>query len=134
MAGFAGRDLATRAAPPAMSSAQLGTLGFAVVVTAGLALSLLGGAPTLPPVHALASVGGAAGFGVAAYLALTLAMRTGEVSVVTPFRYTRLVFAVIIGVVIFAERPDAMTLAGAALIAGSGIYTLLRSRRRGTRH
>ena len=61
--------------------------------------------------------------------ATTSAMRTGEVSVVTPFRYTRLVFALILGVLVFHERPDAATLIGSAIVVGAGIYTLLRTRR-----
>jgi drug/metabolite transporter (DMT)-like permease len=44
-------------------------------------------------------------FGIFAYNALTLAMRTGEVSVVTPFRYTRLVFAMLIGILVFTNAP-----------------------------
>jgi drug/metabolite transporter (DMT)-like permease len=49
--------------------------------------------------------------------------------VVTPFRYTRLVFALILGAAVFGERPDAATLLGSAVIVASGVYTLLRSRR-----
>ena len=66
--------------------------------------------------------------GVGAYYALTVAMRTGEVSVVTPFRYTRLLFALVVGVIVFAERPDTLTLIGSAIIVAGGVYTLLRSR------
>ena len=61
--------------------------------------------------------------------ALTVAMRSGEVSVVTPFRYTRLVFALILAVLVFGERPDPSMLLGSALIVGSGLFTLARSRR-----
>ena len=66
--------------------------------------------------------------GVLAYTALTFAMRTGDVSAVAPFRYIRLVAALAIAVVAFGERPDALTLAGAALIVASGLYTLWRER------
>ena len=68
--------------------------------------------------------------GVAACFALTLAMRTGEVSAVTPFRYVRLVFALILATVFLGERPDGWTLIGAALIVASGLYTLARTNRR----
>jgi len=68
-------------------------------------------------------------FGVFAYFALTVAMRTGDVSAVTPFRYTRLAFAMILGVLVFGERPDALTLLGSALVVGAGIYALLSGRR-----
>jgi drug/metabolite transporter (DMT)-like permease len=49
--------------------------------------------------------------------------------VVAPFRYTRLIFAMILGVVVFNESPDAWTLAGSAVIVISGAFTLLRSNR-----
>ena len=60
------------------------------------------------------------------YSALTLAMRTGEVSVVAPFRYSRLLVALVLAVLLFGETPDALTLLGAAIIVASGTYTLLR--------
>ncbi len=68
-------------------------------------------------------------FGVFAYFALTVAMRTGDISAVTPFRYTRLVFAIMIGVAVFGERPDVLTLIGSALVVGAGIYALVYGRR-----
>jgi drug/metabolite transporter (DMT)-like permease len=126
MIGFAGRDLATRAAPPTLSNAQLGVAGFAMLTLSGAIILTFSGGTVVPPAPALALTLGASLFGVAAYAGLTGAMRTGEVSVVTPFRYTRLVFAMILGVAIFGERPDAATLAGAALIVASGLYTLTR--------
>ena len=53
-------------------------------------------------------------------------MRTGEVSAVTPFRYTRLVFALVLGVAVFGERPDLPTLIGSAMIVVCGILILTR--------
>lgn len=129
MLGFAGRDLATRAAPKTLSNLTLGVYGFAMMVPTGAALlAWTGGAvwPDAPTGFALAA---ATVFGVAGYYALTAAMRVGEVSVVTPFRYTRLVFALILGALVFTERPDAATLIGSAIIVASGIYTLLRGRK-----
>jgi len=129
MAGFAGRDLATRAAPPALSNRQLGMIGMAMLAVAGgIILTVTGGA-RLPDPTAAALLAAMTVCGIFAYNALTIAMRTGEVSVVPPFRYTRLVFAMILGVLVFHERPDALTLAGSALIVASGLYTLSRSRR-----
>ncbi len=124
--GFAGRDLATRAAPKGLSNRQLGTLGFAMLSVAGaIVLGWTGGA-RLPNLPEAALVGGTAVFAIAAYHALTGAMRTGTVAAVTPFRYTRLVFALILSVAWLGERPDAMTLAGAALIVAAGIFGLTR--------
>lgn len=130
MLGFAGRDLATRAAPVSMPNALLGVYGFMMLIIAGaIALSYSGGASLPSPQH-WGWLGLATGFGVLAYSALTGAMRTGEIAVVAPFRYTRLVFAMVLGVTVFSETPDALTLIGSAIIVGSGLYTIFRSQRR----
>jgi drug/metabolite transporter (DMT)-like permease len=128
--GFAGRDLATRAAPPILSNMQLGVYGFAMMVPTGLVLLLFFGDPAVPDLATSGQLLAATAIGVAAYYALTAAMRMGDVSTVTPFRYTRLVFALILGVVLFGERPDVYTLLGSAIIVASGIYTLIRGRKR----
>ncbi len=128
--GFAGRDLATRAAPPALTSLVLGVYGFAAMVPAGAVLLAWTGGAVLPGVAVAGVLAVTIIIGVAAYFALTLAMRTGEVSAVTPFRYTRLVFALILATVFLGERPDSWTLVGAAMIVASGLYTLARTNRR----
>ncbi|MEP2715082.1 DMT family transporter [Pseudophaeobacter sp.] len=125
--GFAGRDLATRAAPASMSNLHLGLFGFAMLAVAGvLALSWTGGA-RWPSGTAWLHLALITGIGVLAYNALTGAMRLGEISVVAPFRYTRLVIAMGLGIVVFGERPDVWTLIGSAVIVASGIFTLIRS-------
>jgi len=63
-----------------------------------------------------------------AYYTITAAMRIGEISAVTPFRYTRLIFAAFFAMVILGERPDVFTFIGAAIIIGSGLFVLLRER------
>ncbi len=128
--GFAGRDLATRAAPMVLSNRQLGVYGMAMLALAGAIILTVTGGAVWPDATGAALVLGMTGFGIFAYNALTVAMRTGEISAVTPFRYTRLVFAMLAGVLVFGERPDMLTLAGSAMIIASGIYTLQRSRRR----
>lgn len=130
MLGFAGRDLATRASPLTMSNRQLGIYGFAMLSVSGLLISLWSREMAWPDAAALGLLGAATIIGVAAYYALTVAMRTGEIAVVAPFRYFRLVFAMIIGVVVFHERPDAATLAGSAIIVASGVLAAVRTRAR----
>jgi drug/metabolite transporter (DMT)-like permease len=127
--GFAGRDLATRAAPPALSNLQLGVYGFFVLIPAGLILLIYTGESVQFNVVAGLQVTGAILFGVIAYYSLTIAMRTGEVSVVSPFRYVRLLFAIVIGLLVFGETPDMATILGSLLIVLSGGYTLIQSRR-----
>ena len=60
------------------------------------------------------------------YFMLVLATRKGDVSVISPFRYTRLLFALILAVFILGERPDIYTLVGATIIILSGCYTFWR--------
>ena len=124
--GFAGRDLATRAAPQGLSNRQLGALGFAMLATAGAILLAVTGGAKIPNGHGWALLAGGTVFGTAGYHALTYAMRTGEVSAVTPFRYTRLIFAMVLAMVLFHERPDLATWIGAALVVGSGLFALTR--------
>jgi drug/metabolite transporter (DMT)-like permease len=124
--GFAGRDLATRAAPKGLSNRQLGTLGFAMFATAGAILLAITGGARVPDLPTLAQLAAGAGFGALGYHALTHAMRTGEVSAVTPFRYTRLIFALVLAMALFGERPDLATWLGAALVVGSGLVALTR--------
>lgn len=131
MIGFAGRDLMTRASPPDVSTSQLGILGFLMVLIAGFIITVFETDPaTVPSVAASLKLAGTVLAGLVGYTALTLAMRTGEVSVVAPFRYSRLLIALVFAYFIFGERPDLLTLVGAALIVGSGIYTLIRSGRK----
>ncbi|MDO5370878.1 DMT family transporter [Paracoccus sp. (in: a-proteobacteria)] len=128
--GFAGRDLATRAAPPALSFRQLGVLGFIMLIVAGLISLPFGPAPVRPDAATWFGLVAASVAGIGAYTSLTIAMRTGEVGAVTPFRYTRLVFAMIAGIMVFGERPDLSTVTGSVLIILAGI-TALRLNRRG---
>ncbi|WP_375261008.1 DMT family transporter [Palleronia sp.] len=130
MIGFAGRDLATRASPSSLSWRQLGTSGFAMVLVAGTLIAVFEAERVLPDARALMQLLAAGAIGVCAYTALTHAMRMGEVSVVAPFRYARLLVALFLAFLLFGERPDALMLMGAALIVASGAYTLVRSGQR----
>ena len=63
--------------------------------------------------------------GIAIYL-LALGFRDVDLSVVAPFRYSYLLTSALGGFLVFREVPDGWTVVGAALIVGSGIYTLHR--------
>ena len=127
---LAARDVATRAVPERISTAQLSTWGFlSLVPTAAiLALTQPAGA-TDPGLGSALLVAAALGAGLVAYWSITGAMRAGEVSAVAPFRYTRLLFALVIAGLAFGERPDALTLVGAGIVIASGLYMFLRERR-----
>ena len=127
---LAGRDLATRGVPAAVTSLQLSTYAFAVIVPTGLAVLVFTDQTfEIPHGWAIALVALTITTGVVAYYTIVAATRIGDVSFVSPFRYSRLVFALIVGVLVFGERPDAFVLAGSAIVVGSGLYTFLRERR-----
>ncbi|MCW9044121.1 MAG: DMT family transporter [Pseudopelagicola sp.] len=129
VAAVALRDLITRRIDVAVSSFVVSFQGFAsLIVVAPVMLALTpGGAAALSPSHVL-QISGAILFGVIGYWGIVTAMRVGEASVVAPYRYTRLLFSIITGVLVFGERPDLLTLIGASLIIGTGLYTFLRER------
>lgn len=129
VAGLGLRDLASRAIPAEVSTTQVSAWGVASVTLMGLGMMAFE-TPVLPePAQALMLLGTVV-FGTTGYWAITSASRTGEVSVVAPFRYTRLVFGIAIGLLVFAEVPDLLTLVGAAVIIGSGLYSFARERAR----
>lgn len=133
--GLTIRDLATRRTPSSVTTMQLSFLGFVVLIPAGYILMLAAGTPfAVIDQQTGLYVVCALSIGVFAYYAIVAAMRVGEVSFVTPFRYSRMVFALIIGVAIFDESPDAPTLIGAAIIITSGLYTLFRERKQRVNH
>lgn len=128
---LAARDLATRVMPASIGTFQLTTWAYLGMVPAGLILMAISQtAPQTPDPTRLLDLTGALLTGLVGYWAVTAAMRLGEVSVVAPFRYTRLVFSMILAMVFLGERPDALTYAGSALIIGSGLYTFWREARR----
>ena len=129
--GLATRDVATRAAPAEISSLVLSAHGSGMLVPAGAVLLWIRGGAIAPSAQGYSLLFAALIIGVSAYYALTLSMRLGDVAVVTPFRYVRLVFALFIGVTVFHEQPDVWTLSGAAIIILSGLYTFFRERQLG---
>jgi drug/metabolite transporter (DMT)-like permease len=62
------------------------------------------------------------------YLGSVMAMRVGDVAVVSPFRYTGLLWALILGWLVFGDWPDQLTLMGATLVVAAGLFTLYRER------
>lgn len=67
-------------------------------------------------------------FGTFSYFMLVLATRKGEISVIAPFRYSRLVFALILAIIILNERLDINTITGMFIIVIAGYYTILREK------
>jgi drug/metabolite transporter (DMT)-like permease len=125
------RDLATRAIPARIGTFQVATWAYLGLVPAGAALMAgMGQGFVWPTPGQWAGLGGALISGLFGYYAVVAAMRLGEVSVVAPFRYTRLVFAMVVAMIFLGERPQGSTLLGAAIVVGSGLYAFARERAR----
>jgi drug/metabolite transporter (DMT)-like permease len=126
----AGRDLTTR-----RISAEIPTLhvtlftsfiimavGFVLVGPTGGWQPMTGSNWMVLMLTAIAVFGG--------YQSVILAMRAGEISFVAPFRYTSLIWALLIGIFAFGERPGLSVVIGAAIVICSGLYTFYRESRR----
>ncbi|TIR81666.1 MAG: DMT family transporter, partial [Mesorhizobium sp.] len=62
------------------------------------------------------------------YQFIIMAMRSGDISFIAPFRYTALLWSIVLGLVIFGDIPDLPMIVGAAIIIASGLYALYRER------
>jgi len=123
---LAGRDLATRAIKVQLPSVTISLYAFLAFGLSGFLIIPFSAEMILPSSTQIIYFAGASAFGVVAYYSIVIAARTGEMSVISPFRYSRLVFALLLSVIILSERPDILTLTGAAIIVASGVYTFVR--------
>ncbi|MGI3185775.1 DMT family transporter [Nioella aestuarii] len=127
VAAIAVRDLSTRFIAPEVSSLVVSFQGFASLIFSGaLLLWMQGDSLVAPEPRHYALIAATLVFSVTGYYAIVQAMWVADASAVQPFRYTRLVFSMLAGVLIFDEQPDALTLIGAGLIIATGLYTFLR--------
>ncbi len=122
------RDLATNRIPANIPSLFI-TLLTTVVVTAVGALVLVPlGGWVQPSLRVFGLLALAAVFVLVGYQCVIMAMRAGDISAVAPFRYTALLWAILLGYILFGEVPDAAMMIGAAMIVISGLYTFYRER------
>lgn len=122
------RDLATRRLPAGVPSVTVALVSAVAVAVVAAVLSL---AEPWQPVSLEAAllIVAATVFVVVGYIFIIRVMRVGEVGVTAPFRYSALVWAVVLGWVLFAELPDLWTMVGASIVVGSGLFTLAREHR-----
>jgi len=127
--GFAGRALASRAAPVSLSTSILGFYGFVAIILAVVLFSIWdGNAFTSLEGRSLGYFLGAIVMGAFAYAALMIAMRSGDVSAVTAFRYSRLLFGIALGMTLFGEEPDMLMMIGCGIVVTSGLFILWRGK------
>jgi drug/metabolite transporter (DMT)-like permease len=121
--GFVGRDLFSRTAPSSLTKEVLGFYGFTTMMIAGACYAVWDGKPFVSlQAQQFLMLAAALLAGVFAYTALMTAMRTGSIGAVTPYRYSRLLFGISIGVIVFGEQLDAPMLLGCAIVIGAGLF------------
>lgn len=121
------RDLATRrlsADVPGMTVTLAAAL--AVLVFFGLYSTGETWQPVTPKLWLLLAGASILIFG--GYYFSVQVMRTGEISFIAPFRYTGLIWALLLGWFVFGDWPSALTLLGAAIVVGMGLFSLYRER------
>jgi drug/metabolite transporter (DMT)-like permease len=119
------RDLTTRSMPAAVPTLLL-TFATAMAITITGALYGLTEEWVPPSGGDLLRLAGAAVFLAIGYATSILAMRLGEMSVTASFRYVAVVFAIVLGYLVWGDVPDALTVGGSLVIVAAGLYTLYR--------
>ena len=122
------RDLSSRRLPAAVSSGTVALCGAVAVTLVAAALSLRS---DWQPVgrNTAALIAAAAAMIIVGYIFAVRAMRVGEVGFTTPFRYSGLIWATMLGWIFFAEFPDSLSILGGLIVVGSGLFTLAREQR-----
>lgn len=128
MVALSVRDLTTRLMPSDMASSSLAFYTMAAATPFTMAWVMYNGESFLPaqinwfvtiPMVILGAIG---------YMLLIASIRIAEVSVVMPFRYSRIIFLLVIGMLVFDEKPGLLMILGAGLIIGAGTYMMWRER------
>ena len=122
------RDLATRAMTDALPTITISIYAFVALALAGILAIPFYEAFVLPDLRETSLFLIGISSGVAAYYLLVGATRRGEASLIAPFRYSRLIFAMLLSILILGENPDLFTWIGAFLIVASGYFIALRER------
>ncbi|WP_417718522.1 DMT family transporter [Salipiger sp.] len=99
------------------------------VLTTALGLASLVFGWTMPDPRQLALLIGCGLFGGLAQVLMVMALRAAHASLLAPFDYVGMLWAVVVGYFAFAAVPDIYTLAGAIIVGGAGLFTIWRESR-----
>lgn len=122
------RDLATRRIPAHVPSLFINLVTTVTVTIAGAAIIVPLGGWTAPSPRALGLLTLAAVLLLIGYQCVIMALRSGDISAVAPFRYSALLWAMLLGYLVFGDVPDALMVTGATIIVLSGLYAFYRER------
>ena len=121
------RDAITRKLDPSVPSLFVALISSVPILFLGGGMTVATGWTTLSVpmfgIVALAAIAITSG-----HLFAVMAMRNGEISFVSPFRYTGMIWAILFGFLLFGDLPDHATTLGTIIVVGMGIYAFHRER------
>jgi drug/metabolite transporter (DMT)-like permease len=122
------RDVVTRTIPQTTPTLAIATITSTAVMLSGFAL---GATETWQPVslEQAAMIAGSAIFLLLGFVTVIIAMRSGDVAIVAPFRYAFIPYAILIGWLVWGDVPDAVTAVGIVIVVATGVYTFYRERK-----
>ena len=130
VACIAMRDITTRLLPRALPALLVAVVTAIAVCLTGPVLGLVAAEQwSLPSPRGFALLASAAVFLIGGYVTAVWYMRHGDIAVIAPFRYTAMLWAILVGFLVWGEVPDLPMLVGTAIIIVTGLYTLHRERR-----
>lgn len=124
--GLGFRELATKKISVPVTTLQLAIYAYLLLIPTGLAMMVFWGDYSLPGFTGLAWALLISILTMIAYLSITTSVRVADLSAIMPFRYTRLLFTLLIGVFLLGERPDMLTYIGMMGVVASGLFLLAR--------
>jgi drug/metabolite transporter (DMT)-like permease len=124
----AARDLFTRSMPDGIPTLLVAAVALSSLSAVGLSFSPFE-AWIVPSRQALLQVTGSGALLSLGLFLIVLAMRRGELSIIAPFRYSAVLWAIVLGSLLWDDMLDAFTITGAFVIIGSGIYISYREHR-----
>ena len=120
--GMTLRDVGTKLVSDNFSTPLLSFYSCVLFASSGVILLLFTGGTSVPDADMTALFLAMVGLGSFGVILMTEAVRLGDMSVVSPFRYTRLLYSLAAGVIILDEEVNVMMLFGSALTIGAGLY------------
>jgi len=121
------RDLVTRRLSDDVPSMTVTFAASVTVMTFSGVASIATPWVAISGIHALMVIGSSICIFGGYYFSVRV-MRVGEISFIAPFRYTGLVWALVLGWLVFGDWPAPLTLLGAGIVVATGLFTLYRER------
>jgi drug/metabolite transporter (DMT)-like permease len=123
------RDLATRRVDPGVPPPMITLFSAGLTTVTALCVTTLTGDWAMPSLTVVLGLFAAAMFSLFGQFCTIVAVRSGEISAIIPFRYSIILFAIFSGIMVFGQFPDPLTLTGIVVVCAAGLYTFHREQK-----